>query len=135
MSTNLGTYLTNKLLAWLGGGTFPAAPAAVYAALYNGDPLAAGAEVTTTVRAGGRVAVPLEAVSNGTDLNVASNGDADFGVAAANASVTHVALYDAQAGGNLLLTKSLGGTVAVTAGQDVVITSGDLTISGTPTSA
>lgn len=135
MATNLSPYVINAVLAWLTGVTFPAAPGDVYVALFNGDPLSGGSEVTSDVRAAGRITVALEAVSGGSDVSISSNAEASFGPSDGDVSMTHVAFYDAASGGNRLFQKSLGGTVSVVTGQEVKINSGGLTISGTAASA
>jgi hypothetical protein len=123
------TYLEGALLGWLKGTALPPAPAAVWLGLWNGDPGdggSGGAEVTTAIRPGGRVAVPFGAVSAG----AMSNGGAiDFGPAAGPATVSHFALFDAGSGGNLLMSGPLGGGAqAVAAGNGVGVAAGALSV-------
>lgn len=122
-------YLENGLLGWLKGTGLPAAPATVWLALWNGDPGdggAGGSEVTATIRPAGRVAVPFGAIAAGAMGNAAA---IDFGAAAGAASVSHFALFDSAAGGNLLLTGPLGGGVqAVAAGNGVAVPAGALAV-------
>lgn len=107
----------------------PAAPAALYVALFNGDPTDAGTggtEVTTTIRAAGRVAVTFGAISGGGTM--ASNAAVNFGNAAGSATVTHFAIFDAASAGNLLGSAALtGGSQSITAGTAVSFASGALT--------
>jgi hypothetical protein len=126
MASELSDYLANAILNWLDGDAMPTAPADVYVGLFNGDPTAAasgGTEVTTTIRAAGRVAVTWGAVAGRATENSAA---VDFGVAAGGATVTHLALFDAASAGNKLGFTPLDTTRAVTAGDPVVIPIGDL---------
>lgn len=117
-------YLETQVLNWIKGTNFPLAPAAVYVALFNGDPTdtgTGGTEVTTTIRPAGRVAASFGANSgtgNG-PTSIANDAIVDFGAAAGGASLTHFALYDAQSGGNLLVSSSLTTPLSPTAGTNV----------------
>jgi hypothetical protein len=125
MASDLSTYLGNKIVRWLAAQAMPSAPAALYLALYNGDPKAGGTDVTTTIATGGRIAAAFTAPASGTTNTMASTADADFGAAAGGATVTHVAVFDAASGGNMLASKSVGSNV-VSAGQDVKFSAGNL---------
>ena len=128
MASDLSTYLGNKVVRWLAAQAMPSAPASCYIALFNGDPKGAGSEVTTTIRVAGRVAVGFETPpASGTDNNITTSTDSDFGAAAGAATVTHVAIYDAQSAGNILCSKALASSVAVTVGETVKVLAGDLT--------
>lgn len=123
------TYLAQAKLNWLRGTAMPSAPAALYVALFNGDPTDAGtggAEVTTSVRAAGRVAATFGAPSA---KSMANSAAVSFGNAAnAVASVTHFAVFDAATGGNMLGSNALGsGAGAISAGAAVSFAVGALT--------
>lgn len=110
------TYLETQLTNWIKGTTMPAAPAAVFVALFNGDPTPAGTggtEVTTTIRTAGRVAVTFGAFSGGLMSNSAI---VNFGNAVAGATVTHFAVFDAASAGNML------GSAALSSGSQVIST-------------
>lgn len=126
MASDLSTYLGNKIVRWLGNNAMPTAPAALYLALYNGDPKGAGTEVTTTIRAAGRITASFTVPASGSTNTMSSSADADFGAAAGGATVTHVAVCDAASAGNILASKSVG-TNVVSAGQDVKFSAGNLT--------
>lgn len=126
MASDLSTYLGNKIVRWLGANAMPSAPAALYLALFNGDPKGAGSEVTTTIRVAGRITAAFTVPASGATNTMSSSADADFGAAAGGATVTHVAVYDASSGGNQLASKSVG-TNTVSAGQDVKFSAGNLT--------
>lgn len=122
-------YLEASVMAWVNGATMPAAPATRYVALFNGDPTDAGSggtEVTTTVRAAGRVAATFSR-SGGV---LTSNADADFGAAAGAATISHFGIFDAATAGNLLMYGPLtGGAQSVGAGTNVKFASGALVLS------
>lgn len=127
MSGN-SNYLAGKVLAWAIGTTMPAAPTAVYVALFNGDPTDAGTggtEVTTTVRTAGRVAAAFGAVSG---KSMANSAAVNFGNAAAGTTVTHFAIFDAQTAGNMLGSNALtSGSGALAAGASFSFPVGSLT--------
>ena len=122
----------NDLVDWLVGKADPPATGTRYAALFDGDPQGSGSEVTTTIRPSGRVAITssMEDAGATNTGESASTADIDFGNADSGATVTHIAIYDAASGGNLLMSDALtGGSQTVTAGNPVKIPSGDLTVS------
>jgi hypothetical protein len=122
------TYLATAVLNWVKGTTMPAAPAAVYVALFNGDPTDAGSggtEVTTTIRTAGRVAATFGAVSS---KAIANSALVDFGNAAGTASVTHFAVFDAASAGNMLGSNALSsGSGSITSGTATNFAIGALT--------
>jgi hypothetical protein len=107
------SYLDTAILTWIKGTNMPAAPAAVYVALYNGDPYGAGTEVTTTIRVAGRVAAAFGAISS---LVISNSGLVDFGNAAGSATVSHFAIFDAASSGNMI------GGAAITGGAQSIAT-------------
>lgn len=129
MASDLSTYLGNKVVRWMAGQAFPSAPATVYVALFDGDPKGAGSEVTTTVRAAGRVAVDFEAPpAAGTDNSITTDGVSDFGDSDGAADISHLAIFDASSSGNLLVSKALASPVSVEAGEGVKVNAGDMTL-------
>lgn len=113
------TYLSDAILNWVKSTAFPADPANVYAALWDGDPLddaSGGTEVTTTIDATGRKAITFGAIAGKTISNTA---DVDFGLADAGADVTHVAIFDAAAAGNMLYSYPLASARTFIAGDPV----------------
>jgi hypothetical protein len=124
--SGLSTYLANKILDWLDGTNMPTAPAAVYAAIFNGDPTDAGSggvEVTTTINAAGRVAVSWGAISGKVRKN---DADVDFGTSDGSASATHIAIFDASSGGNMLGSAALPATRTILTGDPVKFATDDL---------
>ena len=119
-------YLEDAILNWFKGTTFPAAPGTIYVALFNNDPTdtgLSGTEVTTTIRAAGRLGVTLGSLGDGT---VSNSAVVDFGTSDGTVSVTHVAIYDAASSGNMLASAALASTVNVTAGDNVSFAIGAL---------
>jgi len=130
MASDMSVYLGNKVCRWLAGNAMPAAPAACYVGLFNGNPKTSGTEVTDTINAGGRVAITFDAIADdGADNQITNSADVDFGAAAGDvANLDYVAIFDAVSSGNLLFSKALpGGPFAVTAGTPIKFLSGDLT--------
>lgn len=111
MATDFTTYTKNAILNHIYRNTALAAPAVVYASLWNGDPESGGTEVTTTIRVAGRVAITFGAPSAGVILNSAI---VNFGNAAAGATVTYMGISDASSGGNLLNKATLGTNTVLT---------------------
>lgn len=128
--SGLSTYTQNAILNWLKGTAMPAAPAAVYVGLFNGDPTdsgSAGVEVTTAVRAAGRLAVPFGAITSNT--SVANSAEILFGASATATNVTHLALFSAASGGTLLGSGSVAAPGPVPLGAEVKFPVGALTFS------
>lgn len=100
MASDMSVYLGNKVCRWLAGNAMPAAPAACYVALFNGNPKASGAEVTATIRAAGRVAIAFDAIADdGVDNEITNSADVDFGEAAGDvANLDYVGIFDAVSG-------------------------------------
>lgn len=123
MASELSNYLANSVLAWLKGVNMPAAPAAVYVALFDGQPSAGGTERSTTIRTAGRVAVPWSAI---TARAITNSAIVDFGAAVGAANLSWAALYDASAGGNLLSETPLDTARTVVANDPVSFPVGDI---------
>lgn len=127
MSSDLSSYLASAIMNWMRGTTFPAAPSNVYVALFNGNPTVAGTsgtEVTTSVRAAGRLAAGFAAISGG---KIANAANVDFGLSAAGATITHIAIFSAASGGNMLGFKALPTALPVVTGDPVLFEAGKLT--------
>jgi len=122
-------YLENALINHVFRNTALTSPAAVYLALFNGDPTDAGTggtEVTTTIRAAGRVAITFGAPSGGVSSNSAA---VDFGTADAGATVSYIGIYDAASAGNLLAHDAItGGAQTISTGNPVSVAIGDLSV-------
>lgn len=121
LSGTFSTYTKNLVINWL-RGTAISTLSAIYQALFNGDPESAGTEVTTTIRAAGRVAITLGTVTDGA---VTNSADTDFGTADAGATISYLAVYDAASAGNLLAKSAVSPSKTVTTGDPVLIPAGD----------
>lgn len=125
---DLSDYSAQRITDWVTGNANMPATTTRYAGLYNGDPQSGGTEVTTTIRAAGRVAITPDMASSDSSGNAANDGVIDFGNADAGATITHIGISDASSAGNLISSDSLAaGTQVVTAGNAVNIPVGDLT--------
>lgn len=125
-------YLEAKILNWLKGNAFGAAPAAIFVALFSVAPLddgTGGTDVTTTIRPAGRVAATFGAITGGTPSQIANDAQVDFGDAAgAVPDLVAFAIYDAAAAGNLLGSGPITPNVAIALGQPVKFDVGDLVV-------
>lgn len=123
------TYLENAILNWLRGTAFPAPPAGLFVALFNGDPTDAGTggqEVTSAVSSAGRVQATFGAPANKTISNTAV---VDFGNAEGGTDVTHFAVFSQAAGGSMLESAPLqGGKQTINPGNPVSFPVGALSI-------
>ncbi len=127
--TDFSNYLKNELLDWVKGTDLDTAPASVFCALFNGDPLdtgAGGSEVTTTIRAAGRVAITFGA--NTSNESIANTASVDFGAADAGATVDFFAIFDAASAGNMLFHSALDNSRTVLTDDPVEFPIGDLSV-------
>lgn len=128
---DLPTAIRNRLVDYLRGAGAPAAVAGVFLDLFNGDPQAAGASVLAAVTGSATrptVTGSLGAAANGSSTNAAVVNITS--AAAGGGTITHMALYDAATGGNLLASHALtSGNMVVTAGNAIQINAAGLTLS------
>jgi len=98
--SQLSDYLENALINAVLRNTSYSSPATVYAGLFTSDPTDAG--TGTEVTGGSYVRMPV-AFTSPTDGQTSNSADVLFPIATASwGTITHVGLYDAQSGGNLL---------------------------------
>jgi hypothetical protein len=124
---SMSDYLENALLNAVLRNTPYTSPSQVYVALFTSDPTDAG--TGTEVSGGGyaRQPVTFNAPSNGQVTNAA---DILFPVATASwGTVTHVGIYDAATGGNLLFSGALTTSKTISANDQLKIAAGSLSIS------
>jgi hypothetical protein len=124
---SMSDYLENALLNAVLRNTPYTSPSQVYVALFTSDPTDAG--TGTEVSGGGyaRQAVTFNAPSNG---QVTNASDILFPIATASwGTVTHVGIYDAQTGGNLLFSGALTTSKTISANDQLKIAAGSLSIS------
>jgi len=127
-SSALATAIKNSLLDHIVGRTSYSSPTP-YIALYNGNPLGAGAEVAVAGADGyARVALAakMAAASGG---SIASNAQIDYGPASADWSdSTYYSIMTASTGGDVILGAPLDSTITVSNGQSTYFASGGLII-------
>jgi hypothetical protein len=125
----LSDYAENELLDHLLGTTSFTMPAQVYVALFVAAPSdsGGGTEVSTSGTAYAREPVDFAAASGG-----AANptGDVQFDEATGNwGTVTHLGLFDAASGGNLLMHGALAVSKLIETGDTFRIPAADLDVS------
>jgi len=125
---SFSNYLENKLLAHTFSGTAFTAPATMYLGLHTSNPDEddSGTEVSTSGTAYARQTVAFT-----TTGSTSSNSAAvEYPTATANyGTVTHVGVYDAVTGGNLLAYAALTSSKTIETGDVFRIPTGDLDIS------
>ncbi|HZW08004.1 MAG TPA: hypothetical protein VFF65_12850 [Phycisphaerales bacterium] len=126
-----GDYLSGKLLSHVLNVAAFTAPPTVYLALYTAGPTAAGGGTEVAGGSYARAAIANVAASwstpaTGSYTNV---GAIQFAVATAGwGVVTHVAILDAAAGGNLLYFAELGQPIDIASGEQLIVQPGDIVI-------
>lgn len=130
---SISNYLETAVMNWLRGTAAPAAPSAVYLALFSSDPGDdnSGTEVTATIRPAGRVAVTFGAVTQdgAGAAQISNTAIVDFGASAgAVPNLSHVGFFDAAAAGNLLWSAALQAAKPVTVGDPVTFPVGAVTL-------
>lgn len=137
--SGISDYLDKKVLAWLAGNAFPAAPTNLYFALFSVSPTDGGATVAGTetdyasyVRHpvavgscfGAPGGTPPETITN-------SAGAVVFATATGNSTGNVVAwgIYDAASAGNLLAYGPVGTPASVATGQTPTFALSSLTLS------
>lgn len=120
-------YLENALVNHVLRNTALTSPTVVYVALSTTDPLDTGAGITEPVALGyARVAVEFDAPTNGVTQN--TNVET-FGPASGSwATLTHMAVFDALTGGNMLYHGILTASKTVDDGDSIEFAAGNLSI-------
>ena len=122
---SFSNYLETKVLGHVFGATAYTAPATLYLALFTSNPAEDGSG--TEVTGGGYVRQTVAFTVTG---NTASNTAAvEYPTASANyGTVTHVGVYDASTGGNLLAYAALTSSKSIETGDVFRVPTGDLDI-------
>lgn len=124
--SDASAYVGDKLLNWVKGSAMGAAPAAIFASLWNGDPDGAGMEVTGTVNLTAQ-AVTFGAVAS---RKTSNSGVVNFGTANGAASVSFVVLADnATYGSGNQISKKHIAAASIANGTPVKILAGNLVLS------
>jgi hypothetical protein len=120
----LSNFSRAAILNWIKGSTFPAAPTAVYLALFSDavQPDGSGTEVTATITGGNRPAVLFGAIQSN---RIIKNDPAITVTASAsgNANIVSAAIYvvPTPGTGNPIVLGTLAAPIPVVAGQSVQI--------------
>lgn len=118
-------YSANMLLNLLLRGVTGTAPSSWYVALFVGDPMADGTEVSASGYA--RETVSFTAALNGV---VRNSAEVDFGTAGADwGAISHFAVFDAATDGNMLVHDSFEAVTDVDTGTTVKIAAGVIEVS------
>lgn len=127
-------YAAKKILEHAMGKTSWTMPTNVYVALYNGDPLGAGSELsdppdtdyareqtTGTDWAAAAFVSPTASIANAADIDFGTSG-------AAWGTVDYVAIFDAATDGNMIASGALTSSVNITSGIPVKFPIGALIV-------
>lgn len=130
--SSFGNYLENELLDHVFGAAAYTAPATLYLALSTADPLDDGSGLNEP--SGGSYA-RLGVTNNLTNFPAATGGSksngVDFTFVTATASwgvISHMAIFDAVSGGNMLAHAALTSSKTIDNGDTVIFEAGNLTI-------
>ena len=124
---SFSNYLETEILDHVFGGSAYTAPSTLYLALHtaNPDEDGSGTEVTTVGTAYARATVAFTTSGNTTSNTAAveySTATANFG------TVSHVAVWDASTGGNMLAYAALTSSKTIETGDVFRVPAGDLDI-------
>jgi hypothetical protein len=123
----LSNYLENALLNHVLKNTVMTQPASLNVALFTTDPTDAGTGTEVAGNGYARRPVTFGVASNGSASN---NADVLFAVATGSwGTITHIGIYDAATGGNLLWHGALSTSKAIAINDQFKIASGNLTVS------
>jgi hypothetical protein len=123
-SNNAETLVLNWILDPLSS---PTRPSATYLALFTSDPAedASGTEVSTSGTAYARQSVSMTVSGN----TASNSGAVEFPTATASyGTVTHVAIFDAVTGGNMIAYAALTTSKAIDTGDVLRVPAGDLDV-------
>ncbi|HEX5016534.1 MAG TPA: hypothetical protein VFX15_02985 [Actinomycetes bacterium] len=124
-------YFENAILNWFRGTAFPAATGSVWVAAFITATTDAGGGTEVSGGSYARVEIPKasgewSAPSGGTINQV---DDVVFPTATANwGTITHIALFDASSGGNMLVHGALNASRTINSGDTLRLPSGELSL-------
>ena len=122
----MSNYLETKVLDYVLRNTADWAPTAVYLALHTADPTDAGSGAEVSGGSYARQACAFDA-AHATNGNTANTDAESFTVMPA-CTVTHIGLWDASSGGNLLYHTAVDTDKAVLAGDTISVAAGAVTV-------
>lgn len=120
----------DRVLNWLKGSAFPAAPGTLYLGLYTAAPTDAAGGTEVAGNAYARQALTFGAISTVDGPNsMASNADVLFPVAtpAGWGTIVAVGLFDAVSGGNLIMWATIT-NVTINATEQLKFPTGNITV-------
>ena len=124
----MSDYLENAILNATLNATNYTAPAAPYVSLHTADPTDAGTGAELSGNAYTRQSASF-ATASGTGGSVSTDADITFSAATADwGTVSHIGVWDASTGGNLLYHTALDSSKTIDTGDIFKITSGNLTV-------
>ena len=124
---SFSNYLETEILDHVFGGAAYTAPGTLYLALHTADPAedGSGTEVSTSGTAYARATVAFTTSGNTTSNTAA----VEYATATANfGTVSHVAVWDASTGGNMLAYAALTSSKTIETGDVFRVPAGDLDI-------
>ena len=124
---SFSNYLETEILDHVFGGAAYTAPSTLYLALHtaNPDEDGSGTEVSTSGTAYARATVAFTTSGNTTS----NTGAVEYSTATANfGTVSHVAVWDASTGGNMLAYAALTSSKTIETGDVFRVPAGDLDI-------
>lgn len=124
MSDAKSTYLENKILDHTLRNTAFTSPTTVYLALFTSNPGESGSGSEVTGGSYARQTITFAAASGG----VSASSNSQTFTSLPTATITHLGIYDASSGGNLLYYGAFSTSLTVSSGDNVTIDSGDITI-------
>lgn len=124
--TDITQAYRQAMVNYLRGNGAPTPIADNFVDIYNGDPQAAGASVLATLTGSAtRLSIKsLMAAATAAAPSVSANSAALqlSAAAVAGGTITHLAIFDAATGGNLIASKALtSGTQTITAGNPISV--------------
>lgn len=128
MSVIAATY-QNAIVNYLRGAGAPPSISAAYLDLYNGDPTAGGVSVLLTITGSAtRQSITSSMTAAAAGISTTTGITVTTG-AVGSANITHVCLFNASTGGNLVLSNNLASPVSVSVFDPVQFDASHLTIS------
>lgn len=123
---SLSSYLETEILEWVKGTTFAAAPATVYVDLLDSGDLSI---LNTIAGSANRQSITFGTITtDGTGQIMSNSADITFTASAVgSATAVAAAIYDAQTGGNQLAQQDLSSSKAISNGDEVKFSAGNLT--------
>jgi hypothetical protein len=121
---NLSDWAETALLDWLNGGASPTRPTTRYLALFTAAPNDAGGGTEVSTGGYARQAVTFDAAASGATAN---SGAVSFTASGAGYGVvTHIGIFSASSGGNLLWHGAMTASRTVNDGDTLTFAAGDI---------